>query len=113
MTLTRRWLTLSLLLWPLLAGCSGTVATTPAQNNNRATVVKDDPLESARLALDKAPDRAACATALQQLNGYLATHPDKRPPALTDGQRDLLRRRFSLNDGELAEVESATFTLLD
>jgi hypothetical protein len=117
MTLTRRWLALSFVLGPLfgLVGCSGggTVATAPAVQKSAA--VREDPLESARQVLDKSPDRAACATALQKLNGYFAAQPEKRPPALTAEQRDFLKKHFGLDErtGEPAEVESATFTLLD
>jgi hypothetical protein len=89
------------------------VATGPAAPKPPA--VRDDPLEAARQVLDKSPDRAACATALQKLNAYFAAHPEKRPPALTAEQRDVLKKHFALDErtGELAEVENATFTLLD
>jgi hypothetical protein len=87
------------------------VTTAPA--TKKPVVVRDDPLESARQVLDKSPDRTACATALQQLNSYFASHPNQHPPALTAEQKELLQKRFGLDAGELAEVESGAYTLLD
>ncbi|HEX5272093.1 MAG TPA: hypothetical protein VFW33_16465 [Gemmataceae bacterium] len=107
-----RLLVCSFVLGPLafLLGCSGGVTTEPA--TRRAGPV-DDPLESARQLLAGSPDRVACGTALQQLNAYLSTHADKRPPALTDEQKAFLAGRFGLKPDEVAEVESSTYTLLD
>jgi len=89
MTRSTSWLIWSFVLCPLslLVGCSGggTVATGPAAP--KAPAVRDDPLESARQVLEKSPDRAACATALQKLNGYFATHPEKQAEAARKGTR--------------------------
>jgi hypothetical protein len=110
----RHCLFLSFVLCPLslLLGCSGSVSTDPAAGPAQRKPA-EDPLESARQVLSGSPERAGCATALQQINAYLATHPDKRPPALTDDQKTLLVGRYGLDAGELAEVESGTYTLLD
>jgi hypothetical protein len=96
----------------LLSGCSGSV-TTELSTRKVGGGRGEDSLESPRQILTGSPDRGSCSTALQQLNGYLATHPDKRPPALTNDQKSLLMRRFGLDAGEITEVESPTFTLLD
>ncbi len=111
----RRWLLLSLVVGPLalLLGCSGGAAADPGAGANRRAGPADDPSEAARQVFSGSPDRAACSTALQQVNAYLNNHADKRPPALTDPQKALLKERFGLQPGDVAEVESTTFTLLD
>jgi hypothetical protein len=113
MKMTRRWLMLSFVLGPLsvLAGCSGSVTTEPEAK--RGDVREADPLDSARQTFSGSPDRAACWGALQQLNAHLATHPDKKSAALTDEQKKFLAERFGLDSGELAEIETPTYTLLD
>jgi hypothetical protein len=102
---------LSSLSLSLLAGCGGGTAEVPAKKSGPARV--EDPLESAKQMLSGSPDRAACGTALQQVNAHLAAHPERRPPALTDEQRKLLRERLALDAAEMTEVESPTYTLLD
>jgi hypothetical protein len=87
------------------------VSTEP--ETKRAAVVRDDQLESARQILAGSPDRGACASALQQINGHFATHPQPNPTTLSPEQKELLRKHFGLDDGELAEVESTNYTLLD
>ncbi len=96
----------------LLSGCGGTSAT-PQPTPKVAAARPEDQLESARQVLAESPDRAACATALRQINAYLTAHEDRRAPALTAEQKDLLTSQFALDRGEMAEVESNTYTLLD
>lgn len=93
-------------------GCGGTVTTEPG-TKRVGPESRDDPLEAARQILAGSPDPAACTTATQQLNAYLAAHPDQRPPGLGGEQRDLLQKRFGLDAGELGEVGSTSYTLLD
>jgi hypothetical protein len=110
---TRRLL-LPLILCPLslLAGCSGTPTT--GQAAKRTVAARDDQLEAARQMLAaESLDRGACATALQQVNAYLATHDDHHPPPLGADEKVLLQKQFGIDPGELAEVENSTFTLLD
>ncbi len=110
----RRVIPFPFLLLPfalLTAGCGGSVTTQVTTKPDRART--EDQLESARQALSGSPDRATCSTALQQLNAYFATHQDRRPAPLTDEQRKLLQDRFGLDAGEVAEVDSPTYTLLD
>jgi hypothetical protein len=111
----RRCLLLSFVLCPLsLLGCSGSVSTESA-TKRLGPARADDSLESAQqvLARSPGPDRAACWGALQQINAHVASHPDKRPPALTDAQKTFLADRFGLTPGDLAEVEVPSYTLLD
>jgi hypothetical protein len=110
----RRWLMLSFVLGPLsvLTGCSGDVTTEP-ETKRDGGLRGPDPKESAKQVFSGSPDRAGCWGALQQLNAHLASHPDERPPALTDQQKKFLTEHFGLDAGELAEIETPTYTLLD
>jgi hypothetical protein len=96
----------------LLPGCTGGGTANPTAKSPGPARTEDQ-LESARQVLSGSPDRAGCATALQLINGYVAAHPEQRPPALTAEQKKLLATRFGLDPAELAEVESPTYTLLD
>jgi hypothetical protein len=74
---------------------------------------EDDPLKTARSALTRETDLSTCRNALQQLNAYLSQDASRRAPSLTADQRAELQSLFGLEPGELAELESPTFTLLD
>src|SRR5262249_21754264 len=71
------------------------------------------PWASARLALAKQPDLATCRAAMQQFGAQLAAPGAPRVPELTAGQAAGLQKLFGLDDAELAEVRSASFTGLD
>src|SRR5438874_13241318 len=71
----------------------------------------DDILPAARETLQKETGYPSCRQALQQLNTYIHRNPAKRPEPVSDAEG--FRRQFGLTDGEFAEVNSATFTLLD
>jgi hypothetical protein len=75
----------------------------------------EDTLEPAREALAKSPDLAACRAALQQVNSYLLRHPDARPPALGDEQRQFLQAadKLGLNAAEVGEAAADSYTPLD
>jgi len=88
------------------------VTTEPAAG--RPAPARDqDQLESAALIFAGSPDRTACGNALHYINGYLSTHPDRRPPALDAAEKELLQKHFTLAPGEMGEVESTTYTPLD
>jgi hypothetical protein len=83
------------------------------KDNEITTVQPEEGLETVRDALRKATDAASCRSAVQQLNEYLSRHPDDQPPGLAPEALDVLKTRFQLDDRELSEVQSNTFTLLD
>src|SRR5205814_8729810 len=58
-------------------------------------------------------DLQTCRFALQELNGYLTRHPDRRPAPPPAARRDGLRRELGLDAGDLEELDRETFTLLD
>jgi hypothetical protein len=96
------------------AGCT----TRPAATGGPERRPGGDPeetLEPARDTLAKSPDLAACRGALQQINNHIARHPDERPPALTDEQRQFLQApdKLGLNADELTEAAAGAYTLLD
>jgi hypothetical protein len=93
---------------------TGSTATTPTTNAVRGRVqTAEDGLDSIRQSLTRQTHLVACRTALQQLNSELGDKPDRRPPALTNEQKDWLRRHLSPSVEELAEVETSHFTRLD
>ncbi len=110
-----RCLALSLVpcLLSLLSGCSGGLSTEPAAGRSAAPVRELDQLESARQIFTGSPDRTACSSGLQRINAYLATHPERRPPALGAAERNLLLQRLALDAGEMGEVDSSIYTPLD
>ncbi len=71
----------------------------------------DDILPAIREIFQKGSGSVACRNAVQQLNTYLERNPDKKPEPLADPQA--IRKQFGLGDDELAEINSASFTLLD
>jgi hypothetical protein len=50
---------------------------------------------------------------VQQMNRYLAGHPAAQPRSLSKEEHELLTNQCGLNQSELAELASATFTPLD
>src|SRR5207302_5665774 len=71
----------------------------------------DDILPAARETLQKESGYLSCRRALQQLNTYMDRNPGKKPESISDAEG--FRRQFGLAEGELGEVNSTTFTLLD
>lgn len=93
-------------------GCRRTA--TPTKTTTRTeTKSEDDALETAREALIKKADLAACKGAVQQLNLYLSRRPEQKPRLLDDNERKLLDSDYQLQPDEIAEVNSTAFTLLD
>jgi hypothetical protein len=70
-------------------------------------------IASAMDALHRGNDVKSCRNALTQLNSYFVRHPERKPPTLSDAQRELLTAEFHLDPDELAEAGSPNFTLLD
>lgn len=70
-------------------------------------------LDAARTALTRGTDLAACRSALQQINAYLAREPRDRPPPLGTDQAARLEKLFGLDKGARAEIAEAGFTRLD
>jgi hypothetical protein len=105
---------LAVLLLLAAAGCT-TRPADPGPALERRGGEPEETLEPARETLAKSPDLAACRGALQQVNSYLLHHPDDRPPALTDTQRQFLQApdKLGLSAAELSEAAADTYTLLD
>jgi hypothetical protein len=68
-------------------------------------------LEFAQDTLKKANSAELCRKAIQKLNSYLARNPEQRPQPLA--HPEVLQEQLGLDDDELAEVKSGSFTLLD
>lgn len=64
-------------------------------------------------SLVKSSDLPTYRSVLQQYNAELARSSEQRPPVLTDAEQVFLREHFQLDDDEINEVASGTFTLLD
>ena len=73
----------------------------------------DNELATARAALAKSTDLATCRAAIQRFNAHLALEAKHRPPALSPEQKAGLRHLLSLDDGDVAELSSDDYTLLD
>jgi hypothetical protein len=73
----------------------------------------DQTLASVCEPLRKATDFESFRNIVEQINGYLAKHPDQKPPVLTPSEMKLLEDAYFLNKEELAEVNSSSFTSLD
>jgi hypothetical protein len=74
---------------------------------------EENSLVTARDGLAKNTDLTTCRSAVLQINSYLTTHPDERPPALSADQKKLLQEFFSLDEGELGEIANSNYTVLD
>jgi hypothetical protein len=61
----------------------------------------------------KVSDIDSSRNAIQQLNRYLSSHPDLKPPAPSPEMLATLRDKFCLDPGEIEEVQSSIYTLLD
>src|SRR6266851_6706204 len=72
-----------------------------------------DTLESVKSGLAKSTDSGTCKNAVQQLNSYLSQHPERKASALTAEQRKCLTEKCLGDPSEMAELEGASFTLLD
>jgi hypothetical protein len=96
------------------AGCSGTPATKPVKDGSASgSKLAEEALDSARQMLAGIPDRSDVSVAMQQVNAYLAHHPEHQSAPLPAEQRAQLEKQFRLDPGEVEEVASATCTLLD
>jgi hypothetical protein len=73
----------------------------------------DSTFDSFADSVRKGADLTTCQSMLQQVNAYFASHPDDRPSSLTAEQRSFLKKQYSLDDSELAEVAGVSFTQLD
>lgn len=76
-----------------------------------ATAAGDEGLTAACDTMQKAVGYTPFRAAIKQVNAHLSQHPN--PTSLGDPERKVLSKRFGLNEDELAEVASPTFTLLD
>ncbi len=74
---------------------------------------QESQLDNAREALRRGADNEACQTAIQALNHELGRNSAEGPAPLSEAQKKLLTEKFYLDAGELAEVDSRTFTNLD
>jgi hypothetical protein len=74
---------------------------------------KEDSVESLRDSFRKANEFEAFRAAVQQLNGHVESSATSRPRALTSAEQATLKSAYGLDDGEMAEVNRAAFTLLD
>jgi hypothetical protein len=74
---------------------------------------EENSLVTARTALAKNTELTTCRAAVLQLNSYLANHADQRPPPLAADQKKQLQTTFGLDEGELGEIESLNYTVLD
>ncbi len=75
--------------------------------------VEEDNLATARQTLVRQNDLTTCRGALSQINTELNEKPERRPPALTDQEKDWLREQAGLDAGELTEIDSGNYTQLD
>jgi hypothetical protein len=95
----------------LIDGCHRPSAPRVAPNSLASQT--DDSSESAREILRKGVGVNAYRNAIQQLNTYFTRNAAEVPPALTQAERENLAQLLGLDDAELAEAASPTFTLLD
>ncbi len=93
----------------ILASKKGTPSTTVGVVRHQGP--SEDILPAIREIFQKGAGPLACRSAVQQLNTYLDRNPEKKPEPLVDPQE--VRKQFGLKDGEWAEVNSSSFTLLD
>jgi hypothetical protein len=83
------------------------------QSGKASGTQTDEALDAARDILRKEVGLKAYRNAVQKLNTYFSRHPEQRPQPQSDAQRDLLVQTVGLEEDELAEVTSNTFTSLD
>jgi hypothetical protein len=94
-----------------MVGCHRTPAT--KTGGIAVTPGAEDSLDSTREILRKGAGLNSYHNALQQLNTYFTRNNQQKPPSLTDSQRQMLIDQIGLDEEELAEVASPTFTLMD
>lgn len=119
-TFTCRWLalgSLAVLAGALvIAGCGKPPVRSqknPGAENSLATASTDEALDSANELLYKKTDHISCQAAIQQLNTYLSRNEKEKPQPLSAQEQARLEAVFAIDAEELAEINSATFTLLD
>ncbi len=107
---------LSSVLWFSGLGCNRVRVTKPLPGGPPGKVPvaqTDEALDAARDILRKEVGLKAYRNAVQKLNTYFSRHPEQRPQTLSDAERDLLVQKVGLEEDELAEITSNTFTSLD
>lgn len=95
----------------VLAGCSRPPAVTPV--TSLTVISADEPLRSASELLAGASDLDTCRNALQQINTHLDLKAEQGASPFTTQQREWLQQQFRLDEEDLAEVESKSYTSLD
>jgi hypothetical protein len=73
----------------------------------------DEALNAARDIFRKEVGLKSYRNAIQKLNTYFSRHPEEGLPSLPDKERDFLVQRVGLEEDELAEITSNSFTQLD
>src|SRR5579859_7981021 len=106
----RALLTLAALGLPALIGCKPSVATKTASIT--MPLHSTDSLETVREAFKKQAGLQSYRSALQQLNTTFGG-TEAKPAPLTSAQRQFLANEVGLDDDELGEVSSLTFTPMD
>src|SRR5712692_3628156 len=92
------------------AGCSRPLLRSTVTQPSRSV---DDTVGSVTDMLRQGADVEAWRNYLQQLNHYLAAHPNAQPRDLSQDEKEFLANNTSLDKGDLDELDSLTFTPLD
>jgi hypothetical protein len=101
---------LAALLLVSAAGCSRPPQKSTVPQPSRGV---DDTVGSVTDMLRQGADAEAWRNYLQQLNHYLAAHPNAQPRHLSQDEKEFLATHTSLNKGDLDELDGLTFTPLD
>ena len=108
---------LSSAFWFSGVGCNrvqrATKVVNGTQSGKAGGTQTDEALDAARDILRKEVGLKAYRNAVQKLNTYFSRHPEQRPQPQSDAELDLLVQKVALEDDELAEITSNTFTSLD
>jgi hypothetical protein len=120
---TGRGRTLGIVAWVVLpvALLGVLLALTLRNTTNKPTTDPGQPkaakeenhLAGVRATLAKQNDLATCKAVVAQLNAHLQGDPGSLPPQLPQKTKDDLRKQLGLDEGDLAELTSSTFTPLD
>jgi hypothetical protein len=94
----------------LIVGSSQTKTTAPSIGPKST---EDNPLDTARAALQRQTDFTTCRGALQQINTHLGAGKGGHRAALPPDQAERLRGLFGLDPGELDEIRGGNYTPLD